>query len=250
MVAQWEAVTYTISYNANGGTGEPEAQTKTHGVTLTLSDKTPTKEGYNFLGWATSSTATSAVYSPGDDYINNTDAILYAVWTQASTTQTIMARYQQPDGSFTNYSTVKIAVLEEGETCEWAQPETEEYHATSIEFLVGTAPRIEYVTVYRKQYGIIYHANEGLFPPQQQKFYYGDDNLKLVNKRPTRSGYDFLGWATMANAVEAKYLQNDAFNGRDTSNPTLYAVWKKREGNVYFYRNGSLETIELIESDE
>ena len=34
--------TYTINYNANGGTDAPSAQTKTHGVALTLTSSTPT----------------------------------------------------------------------------------------------------------------------------------------------------------------------------------------------------------------
>lgn len=78
--ATWKAQTYTISYNANGGSGAPGSQTKTHGVTLTLSSTKPTRDGYEFLGWATSSTATSATYSAGGSYTNNAAATLYAVW--------------------------------------------------------------------------------------------------------------------------------------------------------------------------
>lgn len=78
--ACWTAQTYTISYNANGGSGAPGSQTKTHGVTLTLSSTKPTRDGYEFLGWATSSTATSATYSAGGSYTNNAAATLYAVW--------------------------------------------------------------------------------------------------------------------------------------------------------------------------
>jgi len=61
--ANWTAQTYTISYNANGGSGAPNSQTKTYNVTLTLSSDKPTRDGYEFLGWATSSNATSATYS-------------------------------------------------------------------------------------------------------------------------------------------------------------------------------------------
>ena len=72
--------TYTIYYNANGGSGAPSSQTKTYGVNLTLSSTKPTREGYTFLGWATSSTATSASYQPGGSYTANDGATLYAVW--------------------------------------------------------------------------------------------------------------------------------------------------------------------------
>ena len=72
--------TYTVSYNANGGAGAPASQTKTYGVTLTLSKTAPTRTGYTFLGWATSSTATTAAYKAGGSYTANASATLYAVW--------------------------------------------------------------------------------------------------------------------------------------------------------------------------
>lgn len=71
---------YTISYNANGGSGAPSSQTKWHGTALTLSSTTPSRSGYEFLGWSTSSTATSATYSAGGSYSTNANTTLYAVW--------------------------------------------------------------------------------------------------------------------------------------------------------------------------
>ena len=44
-------VVYTVSFNANGGLGAPSAQTKTHGMALTLSSTKPTRSGYSFTGW-------------------------------------------------------------------------------------------------------------------------------------------------------------------------------------------------------
>ncbi len=71
--------TYTVSYNANGGTGAPGNQTKTHGQSLTLSNVKPTKDGYTFQGWSTSSTG-SVQYNPGSAYTGNANLTLYAVW--------------------------------------------------------------------------------------------------------------------------------------------------------------------------
>ena len=81
LYAVWKAQTFTVSYNANGGSGAPASQTKTYGVTLTLSSTTPTRTGYNFLGWSTSSSATTATYSAGGSYTTNAAATLYAVWS-------------------------------------------------------------------------------------------------------------------------------------------------------------------------
>lgn len=80
LYAVWEANTYTIEYDANGGTGTIANQTKTYGITLKLSTTTPTRKNYTFKGWSTSKTATSATYSAGGNYIANSAATLYAVW--------------------------------------------------------------------------------------------------------------------------------------------------------------------------
>ena len=79
LYANWTANTWTISYDANGGTGAPSAQTKTYGQTLVLSSTVPTRTNYNFLGWAISATG-SAVYQPGGNYTTDGAATLYAVW--------------------------------------------------------------------------------------------------------------------------------------------------------------------------
>ena len=76
---------YTISYDANGGSGAPSSQTKYYATTLTLSSTIPTRSGYTFLGWSTSSSATSATYAAGGAYTSNEAATLYAVWTDGGT---------------------------------------------------------------------------------------------------------------------------------------------------------------------
>ncbi|MGM9882539.1 MAG: InlB B-repeat-containing protein [Bacilli bacterium] len=85
LYAKWTAKTYTVSYDANGGSGAPDSQIKTYGKTLTLSSTVPTKSGYAFKGWSTSSTATTATYSAGGSYTTNASTTLYAVWTNEFT---------------------------------------------------------------------------------------------------------------------------------------------------------------------
>lgn len=81
----WQINTYTVSYNANGGSGAPSSQTKTYGVNLTLSSTVPTRTNYIFQGWATSSTG-SVAYQPGGTYTANAGVTLYAVWAVAAAT--------------------------------------------------------------------------------------------------------------------------------------------------------------------
>ena len=96
LYAVWKANTYTVKYNANGGTGAPSAQTKTYGVTLTLSSVKPTRTNYTFKGWATSASATTPAYSSGGSYTSNAAITLYAVWELT---------YKKP--SITNVSVVR-----------------------------------------------------------------------------------------------------------------------------------------------
>lgn len=79
LYAHWTPYTYTVSYNANGGTGAPGNQTKTHGQSLTLSSVKPTKDGYTFQGWSTTLNG-SVQYNPGSAYTVNDHVTLYAVW--------------------------------------------------------------------------------------------------------------------------------------------------------------------------
>lgn len=76
--------TYTVSYNANGGSGAPSNQTKQHDITLTLSSVKPTRDGYEFAGWGTSATDTGVKYSAGGQYTGNSNITLYAIWTNVA----------------------------------------------------------------------------------------------------------------------------------------------------------------------
>lgn len=80
LYAVWKANTYTVTYNANGGTGAPGSQTKTYGVKLTLSSTKPTRANYTFKGWGTSASATTVTYAAGASYTANATITLYAIW--------------------------------------------------------------------------------------------------------------------------------------------------------------------------
>ena len=85
---------FTIKYNANGGSGAPSDTTATNSSStksITLSSTTPTRSGYTFLGWSTSSTATSASYSAGTSYsFSYGTTNLYAVWELEKLTVNVM----------------------------------------------------------------------------------------------------------------------------------------------------------------
>lgn len=83
LYAVWQANTWAVVYNANGGTGAPSSQTKTYGQTLKLSATKPTRTNYTFKGWGLSSTSTTVAYAAGASYTANAAITLYAIWELA-----------------------------------------------------------------------------------------------------------------------------------------------------------------------
>ena len=86
LYAIWNPI---ITYNANGGSGAPASQTKTYNQSITLSSVKPQRTGYEFLGWGTSSSSSSASYQPSQTYTSNSSISLYAVWRKVAVPPTI-----------------------------------------------------------------------------------------------------------------------------------------------------------------
>jgi uncharacterized repeat protein (TIGR02543 family) len=89
LYAQWTVNTYTVTYNANGGTGLMVNSEHTYGVAKPLNANTFTRTGYTFTGWGTA-VAGPMVYADQANVINLSDAdgavvTLYAVWEEVNT---------------------------------------------------------------------------------------------------------------------------------------------------------------------
>ena len=77
------ATEFVLTYDGNGATEVPEAQsviTTESEYTFTISDITPTREGYSFVGWSLNSYTALPYYAPGSTVTVNASATLYAVW--------------------------------------------------------------------------------------------------------------------------------------------------------------------------
>ncbi len=91
LTAVWKACTYSVKYNANGGSGTMSNSSHTYNTAKTLTANTFTRTGYAFAGWNT------AEDSSGDDYADKASVKnltstcggtvnLYAKWTIKSVT--------------------------------------------------------------------------------------------------------------------------------------------------------------------
>ncbi len=87
--ANWKANTYTVSFNANGGSGGQTANvTATYAANMpTISTTKPTRTGYTFGGWYDTSAATggtqyyTAAGASARTWNKTANATLYARWT-------------------------------------------------------------------------------------------------------------------------------------------------------------------------
>ena len=83
--ARWTAISYTIVFDANGGTGSMSNIAAVYDQNVTLNGNVFTRDGYVFKGWSTSPTATTATYTDKQSVSNLTttnggSVKLYAVW--------------------------------------------------------------------------------------------------------------------------------------------------------------------------
>ncbi len=83
LYAVWEEIIVTMTYDANGGENAPAAQ-KGYGK-IALAKSEPSRDGYEFLGWAKTKDAKAAEYAAGANYTLEEDTTLYAVWQKLYT---------------------------------------------------------------------------------------------------------------------------------------------------------------------
>jgi len=74
--AQWNALSYTVTYAGNGNTGgsPPHESSKIYNEQFSLAENTLVKSGYNFVGWSDG----NAIYNEGDTYTMPATSVTFA----------------------------------------------------------------------------------------------------------------------------------------------------------------------------
>ena len=261
LYAIWDKTTYTISYNANGGSGTTMPNTEVQRTiplkTMQLPACTYTRDGYVFIGWSTVS-GTSAVnveLFPGGDFTPTKDTTLYAIWSNKNI---VIFDKNSPDATGTmSNQTFDIGQrsplnpnrfsLAGYEFAKW----TTEPDGTGISYNDGQEiTPVGVVRLYaqwtKTGYVITYDANAADATGSVAKtvvtfpFLGAAVNATVSdNAGPgfTREGYRFDGWNTKADGAGTNYQPNDTISLR--GDITLYAKWK-RVFIITFYPNGAL----------
>jgi len=83
LYAQWTLITYTVTFNSNGGTGSMSNQTAA--VATNLTSNAFTRSGYTFSGWNTATDGSGTAYANNESFPFSANATIYAQWTVVST---------------------------------------------------------------------------------------------------------------------------------------------------------------------
>jgi len=83
LYAQWEKETYTLTFDANGGTGTMNKQVFTYDTLQKITKNAFKKEGYTFTGWNTEKDGSGEMYTD-EQQIKLTDNLtVYAQWKES-----------------------------------------------------------------------------------------------------------------------------------------------------------------------
>lgn len=251
--ANWTGNTYTVKYNANGGTGTTASSTHTYGVAKALTTNGFSRTGYSFTGWNTAANGSGDSYSDKQSVSTLTtgsEIELFAQWGTA-TYQVIFdanggtfvsgnfdpqnyivgSSYTLPTGTITRAGYVFLG---------WSKTST----ATSASYTngqsgisnLGTAgATVTLYAVWRaKKFTIKYNSNNS--NSKSTSTTYTATNSNSIAALPTttgwtKSGYTASGWSTSSSATNASYAFGQAFNDiesvADGGTLNLYVVWTK-----------------------
>ena len=231
--AVWETepVNYTLSYNANGGSGSMSSQTVTEGQSTKLKTNTFTKTGYYFTGWNTKADGSGTGYSDGAYATFYSNTTLYAQWQKYADP---VITFDKNDGS----GTTVTQTVPYGESASLnANSFTRRGYTFSGWNTKADGSGTAYgdgasispssnVTLYAQwqlnTYSFSFDANGGTGSMSSGSAAYGE-SFQLPGNTFARPKYTFTGWNTKANGSGTAYADNASLTL--TEDTTLYAQW-------------------------
>ena len=231
--AQYEIITYTISYDLGGGTAN--SLPNTYNTEESVSIPNPTKEGYTFLGWTGLDLSTATI-----DY----------VLPQGSTgNKTYTATWKANDYKIylnANGGTVSKTEIDVKFDSAFVLPEPTFngydfkgwFDVNSTKFVSGTYKTASNLYLNASwdahDYSITYNLGGGTNDSRNPATYTIEDS-DITLKDPSRKGYTFTGWTTNAISTPTKDLK--IIKG-STGNLEFTANWSANEYTVRVDLNG------------
>ena len=246
LYAHWIANTYTVWYNANGGSVSASSKTVTYGSAYgTL--PTPTRTGYIFDGWYTAASGGSVVKS---STIMSTaaDHTLYAQWTHDNRiTVTLNANAEgvsvSPDAKLVApgslYGDLPTPTCNGFTFTGWFTAKSGGTQVTATTVVTTTTNHTLYAHWKPNSYTVTFNVNasSGSVSPTSKKVFYHKTYGELPT--PTCKGYTFTGWFTDKSGGTQVTSSTKVTRFR---NHALYAHWKKKtahdiDGTIKFSKD-------------
>ena len=233
--AIWEAIpvtTYTVTFDANGGSGEMTSVTDLTGEYTLPENGFTAPDGKKFKGWSLTKDGEIVTKVTMDK-----DVKVYAIWEAIPvTTYTVTFDANGGSGEMTSVTdlTGEYTLPEN----EFTAPDGKKFKGWSLTAdgeIVTKVDMTENKTVYAIWENIIYtvtfNSNDGT-PVAPQNVNAGE-KLTEPTPAPTKEGFTFDGWYEDA-TLNTKF----DFNTSVVSNLTLYAKWTENKYTLTFDANG------------
>ena len=206
---------------------------------MTVSDTTPTREGYSFTGWNTAADGSGVDYPADSTYTlpaSGTDT-LYAQWDPNTVTLAYDANGgsgapdDQSGDAFSDVTVSATTPTREGYSFTgWntaADGSGTDYAAGSSYTLPASGTDTLYAQWDPNTVTLAYDANGGSGAPGDQS---GDafSDVTVSATTPTREGYSFTGWNTAADGTGVDYPAGSSYTLPASGTDTLYAQWNQQ----------------------
>ncbi len=263
-------VTRTLSFDANGGTGAPSAQSCVAKGTVTtcsivITSTVPSRSGYTFLGWGDAADATTSEYEAGETIVLNSDKTIYAVWKKEQTVSTFKLSFNANGGTgapsaqscTTTASSCSVTVPSTKPTRTnytfkgWATTTSASAAKYNPGDSVALSKNTTIYAVWKNNYTIKFNGNGSTSGSMSNLAMVYGTAKNLTANTFVKTGYTFSGWNTKADGSGTAYANKQSVNNLTNTAGgiiNLYAQWKGQSGKIHFISTGNSNAF-LIESN-
>lgn len=252
LYAQWKPVQYTLSYDANTGTGTvPASVTADYQTEMTAAAQgSLTKANYSFSGWSTAAGGGGTAYATGAKFSLTGDIVLYAQWAINRHTVTYYGNTQTSGTAPASQTVDHGTVIQAAAAGTLAKTHytfsgwNTAANGSGTAYAVGAdIPVTADISLYAQwtinQYTLSYDSNgssSGSGPASQTV-----DALTTVTVANAgtlaKTNYSFDGWNTAADGTGTAHAVGEQFSL--TATTVLYAQWKIDQYTITYFGNTS-----------
>ena len=273
LYAQWRfgvSTKYTVTFNANGGTGTMADQEFEENVAENLDANAFTRADYKFIGWNTKADGTGTAYTDGQSVTLTESITLYAQWEEIEKPVTYKVEFKYTDGSEALPTVTKDLLSAEDYVLTATDVKDVEHNVDPADYeflgwtttvdgtgyiasadIVGKSIKDIDGTTYYAQFKEIekpvtytvefkYTDGSEALPTVTKDLLSADDyvltatDVKDVEHNVDPADYEFLGWTTIVDGTDYKTSAELQVSIKDLNGKTYYAQFKNIADVAYY----------------